>query len=360
MRLSAPGLPPDISSAIDRLLRQVKSFPLRLWRVATASLPTASDENKGGLVWDDTVGRISVSNGSAWVTLQPYDVDVAAYGALTTTGFVVRTGSGAAATRMISGPASGLSVTNGDGVAGNPTLALSNDLAALEGLSGTNTIYYRSAADAWSAVTIGGNLSFAAGTLKVTSAALTKSDDTNVTLTLGGSPGSALLAAMSLTLGWTGQLAVSRGGTGASDAAGARANLGLGAVATETYATGTFTPGLQFGGAASGMTFTTQSGRYTRVGRLIFFDLVILLSAKGSSTGAARITGLPFTSAAVPNAIPAVFASNMVTVAVPCGFVVASATSIQLCDFTGSTFVNLTDADFNNTSQINVSGCYSV
>lgn len=44
--------------------------------------------------------------------------------------------------------------------------------------------------------------------------ALTKVDDTNVTLTLGGTPLTALLHAASLTLGWTGQLAVPRGGTG--------------------------------------------------------------------------------------------------------------------------------------------------
>jgi len=47
-------------------------------------------------------------------------------------------------------------------------------------------------------------------------AALTKTDDTNVTLTLGGSASTALLNAASLTLGWTGQLAVTRGGTGLS------------------------------------------------------------------------------------------------------------------------------------------------
>lgn len=40
--------------------------------------------------------------------------------------------------------------------------------------------------------------------------ALTKVDDTNVTLTLGGTPASALLKAVSLTLGWTGTLADSR------------------------------------------------------------------------------------------------------------------------------------------------------
>lgn len=49
-----------------------------------------------------------------------------------------------------------------------------------------------------------------------TAGALTKTDDTNVTLTLGGSPTVALLAATSLTLGWTGQLGLSRGGTAAN------------------------------------------------------------------------------------------------------------------------------------------------
>lgn len=45
-------------------------------------------------------------------------------------------------------------------------------------------------------------------------AALSKTDDTNVTLTLGGAATTALLRAASLTLGWTGTLAVARGGTG--------------------------------------------------------------------------------------------------------------------------------------------------
>lgn len=44
----------------------------------------------------------------------------------------------------------------------------------------------------------------------VTPSALTKTDDTNVTLTLGGTPSTALLQATSLTLGWTGRLATSR------------------------------------------------------------------------------------------------------------------------------------------------------
>ncbi len=50
----------------------------------------------------------------------------------------------------------------------------------------------------------------------VTPAALTKVDDTNVTLTLGGTPASALLQATSITAGWTGQLSLARGGTNAN------------------------------------------------------------------------------------------------------------------------------------------------
>lgn len=54
----------------------------------------------------------------------------------------------------------------------------------------------------------------------VPGAALTKTDDTNVTLALGGTPATALARAASLTLGWTGQLAVPRGGSGAATLTG--------------------------------------------------------------------------------------------------------------------------------------------
>jgi hypothetical protein len=63
-----------------------------------------------------------------------------------------------------------------------------------------------SAAPAWATIA-GGD---------ITGAALTKVDDTNVTLTLGGTPATALLRATSLTLGWAGQLGLTRGGTNAS------------------------------------------------------------------------------------------------------------------------------------------------
>lgn len=60
------------------------------------------------------------------------------------------------------------------------------------------------------------------GTLATTSqiptgAALTAGNDTNVTLTLGGSPTTALINAASVTAGWTGTLAPGRGGTGVNN-----------------------------------------------------------------------------------------------------------------------------------------------
>lgn len=80
-------------------------------------------------------------------------------------------------------------------------------------------------------------------------AALTKTDDTNVTLTLGGSASTALLNASSLTLGWTGQLAVTRGGTGLAtvtqgdilyaSAANTLASLGIGSANRVLTSSGT-------------------------------------------------------------------------------------------------------------------------
>ncbi len=61
-------------------------------------------------------------------------------------------------------------------------------------------------------------------------AALTKVDDTNVTATLGGAPTTALLTAASITLGWTGTLAVARGGIGVGTITGLMQGNGTGAV----------------------------------------------------------------------------------------------------------------------------------
>lgn len=96
----------------------------------------------------------------------------------------------------------------------------------------------------------------------VTPAALTKTDDTNVTLTLGGTPATALLQATSLTLGWSGQLAISRGGTGLGTLGTALQQLRVNAGGT---ALEYFTPT-----SSSGLTVGTTPITSGTVGRVLF------------------------------------------------------------------------------------------
>lgn len=54
-----------------------------------------------------------------------------------------------------------------------------------------------------------------------------------------------------------------------------------------------WTPTVLFGGASVGLTFTSRTGIYWKIGNLYVCRGVFLMSAKGSSTGAATIGGLP-------------------------------------------------------------------
>lgn len=80
--------------------------------------------------------------------------DLAALESLNSTGFAVRTGTEAWTQRSITA-GTGLAVTNGDGVAGNPSVIPANDLAALESLSGTG-IAVRTGSETWAQRTITG------------------------------------------------------------------------------------------------------------------------------------------------------------------------------------------------------------
>jgi hypothetical protein len=64
----------------------------------------------------------------------------------------------------------------------------------------------------------------------------------------------------------------------------------------DDYEEGTWTPSLEFGGASTGITYISgyQNGLYTKVGNIVTLTGVIYLSSKGSSTGTATISGIPF------------------------------------------------------------------
>jgi hypothetical protein len=123
------------------------------------------------------------------------------------------------------------------------------------------------------------------------------------------------------------------------------------------YAEGTWTPALKFGGNSVSMTYTMQTGTYTKVGNVVTVEGRIVLSAKGSSTGAASITGLPFSTAGTPTGTFDWFSLNAFT-AMP--YFAASATTMSLGKSGGSSRTNMTDADFTNTTDLRWSFTYRV
>ena len=72
---------------------------------------------------------------------------------------------------------------------------------------------------------------------------------------------------------------------------------GMASELLDHYEEGSFTPELSFGNTTTGQSYQAQVGRYTRVGNRCFATCYIYFTNKGSSTGTARIGGLPFTIA---------------------------------------------------------------
>lgn len=139
------------------------------------------------------------------------DPDITAIAALSGTGMLSRTGTNTWALRTLSTSGSGLSISNGTGASGNPTISLTDDLNALEGIASTG-IAARVGTNSWSTRTITG-----------TSNEITVTNGNGVS----GNPVISLPSSVTIdTLTLTNDLSTSHGGTGASNAAGARANLG--------------------------------------------------------------------------------------------------------------------------------------
>lgn len=217
MRFDLPGASPDFEKSVGRFIRQIFTFPLRLWRVATADLPTASTDNEGGIAYDETTSRLTYSDGSAWQGVMPYT-------------------AGAALTRVND---TNVTVTLG----GTPATALLQATSLTLGWTGTL------------AASRGGT---GVGTL----GDITRVNDTNVTLTLGGTPTGAVITSTSLTLGWSGQLAVGRGGTGAATLTGLVVGNGTSAFTTITPGTGVTTAlAVNVGSAGAFVTFNGALGK---------------------------------------------------------------------------------------------------
>lgn len=126
--------------------------------------------------------------------------------------------------------------------------------------------------------------------------------------------------------------------------------------------TGSFTPGIAFGGGTTGLTYSTQTGTYSRIGTLVWIVTNIVLTNKGSSTGAATITGLPIAATSF-SALTCywgnVSLSTNYTNVIP--IVLDATTTAQLQEQGDNVgYINMTHASFANTTQIVVTGLYQV
>lgn len=123
---------------------------------------------------------------------------------------------------------------------------------------------------------------------------------------------------------------------------------------------GTWVPVLAFGGGSVGLVCAACTGNWTVAGKRVVFDLVILLSALGSSTGAATISGLPFTSANSSGAggISCPF-YNALSGATAIGGLVGSNTSLITLYIPGAAApTGAANTNFTASSQINCLGSY--
>jgi hypothetical protein len=130
------------------------------------------------------------------------------------------------------------------------------------------------------------------------------------------------------------------------------------------YGQSTFTPVLNFGSATTGITYSTQTGIYTRIGRMVFFSFSIVLTSKGTATGACAISGLPFASGTNADFTVSVNEFNNMSLggAYPFFGHIQPGNSYFILQkqTAGVSGTNIADTDFTNTTTLRMSGSYSV
>tara|TARA_R100000008_G_scaffold52220_2_gene31546 strand:- start:730 stop:1386 length:657 start_codon:yes stop_codon:yes gene_type:complete len=141
--------------------------------------------------------------------------------------------------------------------------------------------------------------------LKVNKIQDTTGDDALTFDSSGNTTVNQTLTTAAVTVGGTSNLTISDGnlviGTGGHgiDFSAQTATSETGATTTsellDHYEEGTFTPVVKIGGSTTGITTeSTPNGKYTRIGRLIHFACMVILTDKGSNTGALTFENLPF------------------------------------------------------------------
>jgi hypothetical protein len=126
----------------------------------------------------------------------------------------------------------------------------------------------------------------------------------------------------------------------------------------------TWAPVIAFGGATTGITYSLQTGKAWKFGRLMYFTFDVVLTSKGSATGGITIDGLPFIINAgwLGNSPSQAYVYN---VTFGTGYVIMfyypGTTQIGMANIvSGSPALPMTDTSFSNSSQIAGNGFYVV
>ena len=130
----------------------------------------------------------------------------------------------------------------------------------------------------------------------------------------------------------------------------------------DDYEEGTWTPGVSFGGGTTGITYGNRDADYIKIGKNVFVVSACKMTSKGSSTGNAKVTGLPFTTGGGTEAQYAHQAAcsyfNMgafTGVGAVATINTGSAATLD-CSYYASgssgAITSLTDTNFTNTSQV--------
>ena len=117
------------------------------------------------------------------------------------------------------------------------------------------------------------------------------------------------------------------------------------------YEEGTWTIGLEFGGASTSMTTNANTGKYTKIGRQVTVTGYLALTNKGSATGDALITGLPFLINSYGGL--SIYLAQITFADFPMGYSNNGTSTIPLKECTNAGVVSsLTNSDFANNSEI--------
>jgi len=132
------------------------------------------------------------------------------------------------------------------------------------------------------------------------------------------------------------------------------------------YEEGSWTPELTGSTGAPTIAYTSQIGRYTRVGNIVHVKALVIISSISGGTGSVRITNLPFTSAndgcqsptggVIPNGVNYDNAATFLTPAVPSN--VAYAAVYEAKDAATGSAVGITD--FSASDNITIGITYRV